>query len=185
MPTEISYQKTNGFVEQIGFCLESPVEVLRMVARTHDIVKYRGIERPVYRKHDSPKNPGEYDLKPTGLIIAEGIPPRGTGVTGGIGDLSLEIARDASHRVPSGYSLALWGAIGCTLDTFSGNSTVDGPAPNYLNVRERTRIPRFEERLEIILEIARTVSEDNTIGSEELKIFFNREKETLGNFYHK
>jgi hypothetical protein len=67
MASIISYQhwdggSSSGPVEIIGYCLESPFEVLKEVLLTHNVTDYLGLYRPI--DYDYPNNV-------TGLIIKE------------------------------------------------------------------------------------------------------------------
>ena len=148
MPSKISYQTWSGGSgrgdpqELIGFCKESPVEVLRKVFQNHYINHYEIIYRPVDR---SPPN------NHSGLLIIDGEAPAGTKITGSLKDLDLERAkaRLASPRTALTYVTALKEAIIFHLGAYC----VEDPR-NYLDAREEKTIKHMEIYIPPLLQIA-------------------------------
>jgi len=83
-PTSISLMRFCGEcdsasdLEIIGYCVESPDEVLSRTCQSYAIARYFGINTPDYRAS-----------RQEGLWIREGNPPAGTTITGSLDDLEL------------------------------------------------------------------------------------------------
>lgn len=94
MPSEIKYQTWSGGSglgdrqELIGYCEESPKEVLKTVYKTHYIYNYKDVYRPV---------DCAYPNNSLGLVINEidedRIKSMGIASLGSVSDLNLDIAK--------------------------------------------------------------------------------------------
>lgn len=156
MPTQILYQTWSGGSgagdpkQLIGYCVESPPDVLKEVFQTYAIHTYGGLYRPV--DYTSPNNT-------SGLDIVEGEAPTGTSITGSLKDLDLSrgIIELDSPRTEETYRLALNEAMKWHLKAFyKGNIT------NYLFIRDQEHNERLEIYITPLLEVAQV-----TLGLEE------------------
>lgn len=95
MASKISYQTWDGGEGWncprilIGYCVESPLEVLKQVLLTHDVYHYQDLYRPI--DYNYPNNV-------TGLIIDEVKAPKGTSITGYFKDLNCDRALTKHDR---------------------------------------------------------------------------------------
>lgn len=151
-----SWKKSDNI---IGFCKESPIDVLRRVYKTHSIHSYRGIYRPV--DVNSPNNL-------SGLVI-EDIPIK-ISVTRSIDGLDLDVAEVGldSPRTENTYRNALKGAISWHLDEFK-----NGNVENYLYTRERRRDREKEKHIHPLLEIAEVTLDIEKPMIEDLKAIYS------------
>ena len=87
MPTKISAQIWDGSSQFdmpdkfIGYCTESPQEVLRRVHEHYLIFRYKDVKQPV-----DARIPNTLD----GLVIEDGLAPSGCKVVGSVDDLDLD-----------------------------------------------------------------------------------------------
>ena len=97
MASKIGYQTWDGGegwncpTELIGYCIESPIEVLKQVLLTHDVYHYLDLYRPI--DYDCPNNV-------MGLVIddASKCLPQGMVITGNFNDLDCNIALTEHNR---------------------------------------------------------------------------------------
>lgn len=148
MPTEILYQTWSGGSgvgdprELIGYCKESPPDVLQEIFQTHAIHNFKNLYRPV--DWDYPNNC-------SGLILIESEAPAGTSITGTLKDLDLSRGRVEldSPRTEETYKHALKAAIEWHLDDYRGEQTT-----NYLDTRDQEKDERLERYITQLLEVA-------------------------------
>ena len=156
MPTKISY-KTAGMgsgagdpIELVGYCKESPPEVLQVVFETHAIHHFRELYRPV---------DWAFPNNCSGLNIVEEEAPTGTSITANVRDLDLSRGRvklDAP-RTEETYRYALKRAIEWHLDDYRGEQTT-----NYLDTMEQEKDDRSELCILQLIEVAQV-----TLGIQE------------------
>ncbi|MFH1456274.1 MAG: hypothetical protein ABIF40_04980 [archaeon] len=142
MPTQILYQTWRGGIglgdpkELIGYCIESPIEVLQKVFQTYAIHKFQGLSRPVDWAHPN-------DC--LGLNITETEAPPGTLIIGNFQDLDLSRARIDYQRTEQTYRHALKKTMARHLNQ---------KGISYLSTRDQKKIEDFESRLLLVLEVA-------------------------------
>jgi len=106
MPTEIAltnYHGGKGY-QLIGFCMETPSEVLSEVFKTHNVVSYKSVPYPIVNNGHS-----------GGLVISEAKAPTGTIIAGklkDLGDLVLGKRKSDSPLTREGHIRALKLAAG-------------------------------------------------------------------------
>ncbi len=168
IPTEILFQTWSGGSgygdpeKLIGYCINSPLEVLERVYTTHVIHKYRGIYRPV---------DWSYPNNVLGLVLNTGIAPSGTVIVGNVNDLDLSraIAELKSPRTEQTYREALIAAI---------ESCFDNPVTrtNYLDTRDQKRDKDLERRIQLLLEVAHVTLRIKEPTVEDLKLILRGNK---------
>lgn len=95
MGTKISYQTYDGGdgsgcpTVLIGYCRETPFEVLKSVLFTHDVYTYLGLYRPI--DYSYPNNV-------SGLVISEFNDGNGITITGELYELDLSRAKAKNNR---------------------------------------------------------------------------------------
>ena len=148
--------------ELIGYCKESPLEVLQGVFQTHAIHHYKDLYRPV-----------DFRANISGLEIVESGPPAGTSITGTIKDLDLSRGEEefSSPRTKQIYCQSLELAIEWHLNGL-------GEELNYLDIRNQKRKKHLEVYVRQLLEVAQitlgiknpTVKDLKQVLREETKI---------------
>lgn len=155
MGTKISHEIDDGGeglhnrIDLIGYCKESPIEVLKEVFQTHVIKNYRGLYRPI---------DWNFPANVQGLHIEESRGPKGTRIIGTLENLDLAIdnADLFEHpRTRETYERALASAIHWHLESLKGNYL-------YATIEKNERKDGIISRLREVASV--------TLGIEELTI---------------
>ncbi len=150
MPTKISHYFLGGLDADtqkiIGFCKESPIEVLESVYKTHAVHTYRGIFKPFSYKFNSDAP----------LVISRGKSPPVTAIVGSVTDLDLSAA-EIKLEAPITKHMYRAGLRNAILDNLSYGYVREGRIPNYLEIRDEEKGERFEKCISYLLEIAHII----------------------------
>lgn len=177
MTTKLSFIKANK-IREIGYCRETPQQVLDSIYRSHDVYKYRDITFPTSCGREN---------KYSGLIIQGTEAPVGTAVISSINDYGLGFALKPFNKGKDGivshpafddneeiYFDALKNAIRHYLGKYS--PLMNGSYTDYLSLRSFIENPmpmpeRLVKQLQEIAEVTLKVR-NPTPGDLELVLNF-------------